>query len=113
MDFNSLKLKHTYNITKDEILKEYGRVVSGIEPLAEYPADYFSADFFDINIFNVNSLPTRLQIYISPAFCKMKLSAPDKPARILNPLIARSTECSSSDSDEATLGMVLDSWFSL
>jgi hypothetical protein len=94
----TLTLKHSYNITKEEVSKEYILVVNEIESISDNLYDIF-ADCD--NNSHLGYEPSRVTFYISPTLCKIRFSIPEDNI-VLSPQIGQS-EYSASDADEVSL----------
>jgi hypothetical protein len=98
----TLTLKYTYKITKEEIIKEYAHVLQEIDEISE-SFDVFSTDYLSDRIYQFENIPSRMMIYISPARCKIKLVY-SKEKKLYNMRNVNITsEYSSSDTEEGVL----------
>jgi hypothetical protein len=97
----ALTLKHSYNISKDEVSKEYAAISLEIEAISDNLSEVFSADHSHY----LECIPTRVSFYISPTLCKIKFSDPDRVRRPAfgETNILGSSEYSASDADESSL----------
>jgi hypothetical protein len=67
-----LTLKHSYNITKDEINVEYMLLLQKIEEVSLNLCDTFSTDYINDNIIPFTKIPEKVMFYVSPTLCKIK-----------------------------------------
>jgi hypothetical protein len=98
VDRHTLTLKHNYEITKEEIIREYAMILEQIEEAIDY-LDMFSADYLHEEYLEFDKIPDRVMIYISPARCKIKLTYNSNSSFRINDIKPLS-EYSSSDMDE-------------
>jgi hypothetical protein len=70
-----LTLKHSYNITKDEINVEYMLLLQKIEEIALSLYETFSTDYINDHIIPLKEIPERVTFYVSPALCKINFSS--------------------------------------
>jgi hypothetical protein len=101
IDEAALRIKYSYNISKEEYIKEYAGLISDVSEkidnctdIADY--NYNNGDMFDVTI------PTRLTFYISNATCEIRLSntETDTIYQRKRPIPNYTHEYSSSDIDE-------------
>jgi hypothetical protein len=100
VDTKTLTLKHSYNVTKEEIKKEYGFVIQELDDLLEQ-LDGLSADYMNDCFYQFEIIPTRILIYISPTLCRFKLLYHDEKIFKILKNINTATEYSSSDTEES------------
>jgi hypothetical protein len=100
----TLKLKYSYDITKEEISKEYAYLVKAIENPIENILESFSIEYLGIYLQRIDKLPTRITFNISPTINRIRLSSPELDKVYAPNLdIVRMSEYSSSDTDESNL----------
>jgi hypothetical protein len=94
---DTLTLKHSYNITKEEVTKEYALMVTEIAPISDNLSDVLTTDH---GIY-LDEIPSRVTFYISPTACQIRFSIPERQ-KVLNPLVGEN-KYSASDVDESSL----------
>jgi hypothetical protein len=97
IDKETLTLKHSYNITKEEVSKEYALMVMDVAPISDNLSDVLTSD----QGYYMDEIPSRVTFYISPALCRMRFSIPEKQ-KVVGPLTGESAY-SASDVDESSL----------
>jgi hypothetical protein len=99
----SLRLKHSFNVTKEEINEEYAYLTQSLDEHADNFFDMFSIEYLGSYLPKIDKLPTRITFYISPTINKIRLSSPE-PDRIYVPNeMINISEYSASDADESNM----------
>jgi hypothetical protein len=99
----SLKLKYSFNITKEEITTEYAYLLEAISEPMESLLDAFSVDCLGEYLPIVDKIPTRITFYISPAVNKIRLSSPEYDTVHIENNMINTSEYSSSDINESSI----------
>jgi hypothetical protein len=94
---DTLTLKHSYNITKEEVTKEYALMVTEIAPISDNLSDVLTSDH---GIY-IEEIPSRVTFYISPTVCQIRFSIPEEQ-KVLTSLTGEN-KYSASDVDESSL----------
>jgi hypothetical protein len=100
VDKDTLTLKHSYKMSKEEITNEYAAIVQQIDGTVE-SLDVFSTEYMNECFCQFENIPYRVMFYISPSKCRIKLlyNKENLFPKIKN--IPTSSEYSSSDADES------------
>jgi hypothetical protein len=98
IDFNSLTLKYSYNISKKEIMSEYAIMVEQISEFTDRLCEVLSGEYIGSPDIELDMIPERIMFYISPTLCKIKLSE-NKKIIMFGP----GSEYSASDVEEINL----------
>jgi hypothetical protein len=98
---NGLTLKHSYNITKEEINSEYLMLLEKVDEVVENLYETFSTDYINDIVIPIGRIPERMEFYISPTLCKINITSAYKNKD--NNSIKAMAEYSTSDAEESSL----------